>query len=163
MTSSVEPIRVSIVATPDTQLAPMSGLFEALNSFELLSSIDPTVPPKPFSVEIVAPDSTAVTGASGLQLGTHRICSDVRQTDIVIVPLMMVEGRDWAPGRYPGLVAWLRDMHSAGATLCSACTGVLLLAETGLLDGLQATIHWAFARTFSDNFPDVTLRTEEVL
>jgi transcriptional regulator GlxA family with amidase domain len=47
--------------------------------------------------------------------------------------------------------------------LASACTGVLLLAETGLLDGHQATIHWAFAPTFQRNFPEVRLRTREVL
>jgi AraC-like DNA-binding protein len=38
-----------------------------------------------------------------------------------------------------------------------------LLAETGLLKGREATIHWAFAPTFHRNFPDVRLRTEEVL
>jgi len=41
--------------------------------------------------------------------------------------------------------------------------GVLLLAETGLLKGREATIHWAFAPTFHSNFPDVRLRTEEAL
>lgn len=40
---------------------------------------------------------------------------------------------------------------------------MLLLAETGLLDGREVTIHWAFAPTFHRNFPRVRLRTEEVL
>jgi transcriptional regulator GlxA family with amidase domain len=88
---------------------------------------------------------------------------EVRHTDIAIVPLMMVEGPDWVPGRYPGIVDWLRKLHGQGAILCSACTGVLLLAETGLLDGREATIHWAFAPTFHRNFPDVHLRTQDVL
>jgi transcriptional regulator GlxA family with amidase domain len=47
--------------------------------------------------------------------------------------------------------------------LCSACSGVLLLAETGLLDGKEATIHWAYARTFRHNFPNVRLSLEKVL
>jgi transcriptional regulator GlxA family with amidase domain len=38
-----------------------------------------------------------------------------------------------------------------------------LLAETGLLNGQVATIHWAFAPTFHRNFPKVNLKTEEVL
>ena len=38
-----------------------------------------------------------------------------------------------------------------------------MLAETGLLNGREATIHWAFAPTFHRNFPDVRLRTEEAL
>jgi transcriptional regulator GlxA family with amidase domain len=37
------------------------------------------------------------------------------------------------------------------------------LAETGLLDGHEATIHWAFAPTFLRNYPNVGLRVEEVL
>ncbi len=40
---------------------------------------------------------------------------------------------------------------------------MLILAETGLLDGLDATIHWAYAQTFQRNFPKVNLRLEEVL
>lgn len=47
--------------------------------------------------------------------------------------------------------------------LDSACSGVLLLAETDLLDGREAMIHWAYARTFRYNFPNVRLRLEKVL
>lgn len=74
---------------------------------------------------------------------------------------MMVDGPDWARGRYPQVVDWLCRQHDQGALWASACTGVLLLAETGLLKGREATIHWAFAPTFHRNFPDVRLRTEE--
>ena len=52
-------------------------------------------------------------------------------------------------------------MHAAGAQLCSTCSGVLLLAETGLLDGKDATVHWMYAPTFRRNFPNVRLRLEE--
>ncbi len=61
------------------------------------------------------------------------------------------------------MIDWLCRQHDQGALLASACTGVLLLAETGLLKGREATIHWAFAPTFHRNFPDVRLRTEEAL
>jgi transcriptional regulator GlxA family with amidase domain len=89
--------------------------------------------------------------------------SEVDRTDIAIVPLMMFVEADWKTGRYPEIVDWLQRMYRAGAKLCSTCTGVLLLAETGLLAGRDATIHWAFAPTFRRNFPDVGLRFEEVL
>jgi transcriptional regulator GlxA family with amidase domain len=39
----------------------------------------------------------------------------------------------------------------------------LLLAETGLLDGKDATMHWAYASTFKQNFPQVRLQLEKVL
>ncbi len=154
---------VTLIATPDTQVAPLSGLYETLNSFSLLQSFEPDVPSGPFEVEIVAPGPASVRGASGLPLGAERSHEEIERTDIVIIPLMMVKGPDWVCGRYPGLVEWLRHQHQRGAILASACTGVLLLAETGLLDGREATIHWAFAPTFRRNFPAVRLRTEEVL
>jgi transcriptional regulator GlxA family with amidase domain len=54
-------------------------------------------------------------------------------------------------------------MHAQGSMLCSACSGVLFLVETGLLDGREARIHWAYAKTFRHNFPNVRLRLEKVL
>ncbi len=87
----------------------------------------------------------------------------IERTDVAIIPLMMVHGPHWKTGRYPRLVEWLRRQHDHGAVLASACTGALLLAETGLLDGREATIHWAFEDTFRRSFPRVRLRTEEVL
>ncbi|MGD8282364.1 MAG: helix-turn-helix domain-containing protein [Gemmatimonadota bacterium] len=158
-----EPIRVTLIATPDAQVAPLSGLYETLTAFRLLAAVEPEVPEAPFEVEIAAPAGDTVQGASGLTLTDLRSLDEIGHTDIAIVPLMMVEDSDWVPGRYPGVVTWLRDRHDAGALLASACTGVLLLAETGLLDGWDATIHWAFAPTFRRNFPDVRLRPREVL
>ena len=52
-------------------------------------------------------------------------------------------------GRYPQLVAWLQRMHERGAVLCSACSGIFLLAETGLFDGKDATVHFGYAREFA--------------
>ncbi len=159
-----EPLHVSLVAVPDAMVSPLSGLYEVLNSFQLLGTFDETVPEEsPFRVEIVASTNTPTRTASGLPIGTHRTIERLDHTDIVIVPSMLVEGGEWKPGRYPGLVSWLFDMHERGAMMCSACSGVLLLAETGLLDGREATIHWAYARTFRRNFPDVHLRLEKVL
>ncbi len=40
-------------------------------------------------------------------------------------------------GGIPALVEWLRRHASAGALLCSACSGIFLLAETGLFDGTR--------------------------
>jgi transcriptional regulator GlxA family with amidase domain len=163
MPSQSSPFRVSILATPEAQVTPLSGLFEVLSAFGLLAALEPDMPAKPFDVEIVAPREPPLRGASGLPITPHRSVSEVDETDIAIVPLMLFAGADWKTGRYPEVVDWLQRMYRGGATLCSTCTGVLLLAETGLLSGREATIHWAFAPTFIRNFPDVGLRLEEVL
>ncbi len=164
MTETGGRMHLSLVAIPDALMWPVSGLYEVLNSFELLGTFDDAVPSKaPFHVEIVAPTRAPTSSASGLPIAPHRMVDEVGRTDVVIVPSMFVEGGEWIPGRYPGVVDWLSAMHARGAQLCSACSGVLLLAETGLLDGREATIHWAYAPTFRRNFPHVRLRLEEVL
>jgi len=163
MTPSRPTVHVTLLATPDAQVSPLSGLYETLSAFELLAGFEPDVPSRPFEVEIVAPSREPGLGASGLPLGAHRAFTEVERTDVVIIPLMMVSGGDWVTGRYPGVAEWLQRMHGQGATLCSACTGVLLLAESGLLDRWEATIHWAFAPVFRRHFPRVCLRPEEVL
>ena len=88
----------------------------------------------------------------------------VAAADVVIVPSMAVDEEvDWVPGRYPAMVAWIRAMYERGATVCSACTGAMLAAETGLLDGHEATIHWVAEAYFRERHPDVVLRLDEVL
>ena len=49
----------------------------------------------------------------------------------------------------------LRSAHARGARLVSICSGVFLLAATGLLDGKRATTHWRYADKLSTQFPKV--------
>lgn len=158
------PLHVSLVAVPDALLWPVSGIYEALNSFPELRTVSDAVPETPpFDVDIVSPSRSLSHAASGLALTPHRTLREVASTDIVIVPAMFVEDGIWRPGRYPEVVAWLSSMHDRGARICSACSGALLLAETGLLDGRDATFHWALVQTFRRNFPGVRLRLDQVL
>jgi len=157
-------IRVSLVAVPDVAVSSLTGMYEVLNSFEMLATLENAIPSERiFAAEIVGPDPSLTMAASGLALNIHRRVEDVEGSDIVIVPAMLVKEGSWVQGRYPELIGWLRKMHARGALLCSACSGVLLLAETGLLDDRDATIHWSYEQTFRTNFPRVRLRLEEVL
>jgi len=47
--------------------------------------------------------------------------------------------------------------HERGAQLVGLCLGAFVLAETGLLNGRQATTHWAWAQQFAERFPAVRL------
>jgi transcriptional regulator GlxA family with amidase domain len=159
-----EPLRVSLLVFPDVTVGSVTGMFDTLSTFRLLGSLDDSVPREPpFAVELVAATAEPVPTASGIELPVHRSIADPGRSDIVIVPSLMVEQGIWIRGRYPDLVAWLRRAHGDGALVCSACSGVLLIAETGLLSGRDATIHPAYAPTFRSNFPDVRLRLEQVL
>jgi transcriptional regulator GlxA family with amidase domain len=54
-------------------------------------------------------------------------------------------------------------MHERGAVLCSACSGIFLLAETGLFDGRDATVHFGYAGRFAAAYPAVAIHPERVL
>jgi hypothetical protein len=64
MATSRQPLHVSLVATPDAQVSPLSGLFETLNSFGLLANFEPGIPTRPFDVEVVAAETDVARGAS---------------------------------------------------------------------------------------------------
>jgi len=164
MTHTRKSIHVSLVAIPDVMLSTLISLFDVLNGIELFSTLDEALPNEnPFHTEIVAQNHEDKRTASGLPISVHRLIEELDHTDIIIIPSMMVENGVWTKGRYPEIVKWLSDMHYKGAMLCSACSGVLLLAETGLLENREATVHWAYATTFRHNFPNVFLRLEKVL
>lgn len=154
------------MATPDAMVSPVSGLFETLTAVGPVAAAegDARSATAPFDVEIVGPCAGPIRGASGLPITAHRSVDEVSETDIVIVPSMEMHDKgDWIPGRYPGLVAWIRAMHAAGATICSACSGGMLIAETGLFDGHEATVHWLSEDAFRRRHPDVTLRIDQAL
>jgi transcriptional regulator GlxA family with amidase domain len=47
--------------------------------------------------------------------------------------------------------------------LCSACSGIFLIAETGLFDGKNATVHFGYAQSFAATYPDVVIQPDRVL
>lgn len=58
---------------------------------------------------------------------------------------------------------WLVGTHSAGAVICSVCSGAFILAATGLLQGRAATTHWGLASRFSLMHPEIIVRTEKIV
>lgn len=57
---------------------------------------------------------------------------------------------------------WLNTQHQNGAKICSVCTGAYLLAQSGLLDGRQATTHWKYLSDFKMRFPKVDLQKDRL-
>lgn len=164
MSSREDLIHINIVSIPDTLISTLCGLYDVLNSLVVICSYDNAVPEKsPFHVRIVGEKQGLSESASGVPIATHKSIKRIDHADIVIVPALLVANGEWVQGRYPELVKWLLKMYDQGAILCSTCTGALLLAETGLLDGKDATMHWAYHDTFRQNYPNVNLRLESVL
>ncbi|QRM34314.1 GlxA family transcriptional regulator [Microvirga sp. VF16] len=164
MPEMARPLHISLVAIPDAVISTLTGIYDVLGSFRMLGRLEPSIPESPpFTVEIVAIERGNVALASGVPVQAHRSVLEVAATDIIIVPSVLLGHDGWTPGRYPEIVDWARRMHTEGALLCSACSGIFLLAETGLFNGRAATVHWGYAEAFSKVFPDVPLSPERVL
>ena len=162
--TSSRPLHVSIVVLPESMMSPVSGIFEVLAALHHFARYDPAIPAEAkFRPELVAPRRDLPSIASELSLRAHRTTAEIERTDIVIVPSMLVIDDVWVRGRYPELVAWLARMHAQGAELCSACSGIFLLAETGIWKRREATVHWGYAAAFEQAHPDVELRLNEAL
>ncbi len=162
--STSRPLHVSLVAIPDAAISTLTGIFDVLSAFNWLGRIDPSIPEvPPFKVEIVGVEQGSVALASGVPVTAQQAVSAVTNTDIIIVPSVLLGPDGWKPGRYPELVNWANRAHAQGALLCSACSGVFLLAETGVFDGRDTTVHWGYAEPFAKTFPRVPLSPERVL
>jgi transcriptional regulator GlxA family with amidase domain len=157
-------LHVSLVALPDAVISTLSGIFDVMNAFAVMDvRMEGSRGRAPFRIEIVGETAGPLELASRLPIDVQRAIGEVETTDIVIVPSVLLRADGWALGRYPRLVEWLRAMHARGAVLCSACSGIFLLAETGLFDGRDATVHFGYARAFSATFPAVPIHPERVL
>jgi transcriptional regulator GlxA family with amidase domain len=164
MPSEPRPLHVSLVAVPEAAMSTLVGIYDVLNAFGLLAKTDPSVPDTPpFTVDIVGTAPGEVTLASGLPLRVGRGVRDIEATDIVLVPSVVLGPHGWEQGRYPELVDFAARMHRQGALLCSACSGIFLLAETGLFDGHRATVHWGYAQQFAKTYPRIRSEPERVL
>ncbi len=120
---------------------------------------------------LVSVSGEAVITAGGLHIEPDSGIADLEQADWVVVPGYGLEGTDdlstllayldSTEARAAG--AWLRRMRRGGSTLAAGCTATFLLAESGLLDGLQATTSWWAAEAFRERYPAVDLQAHLML
>jgi transcriptional regulator GlxA family with amidase domain len=145
-------LHISLLAVPDAAVSTLTGLYDVLRA------AGPA-----FDVQIVGETVGALPLASGVPIEVQRPIDAIDACDIVIASSMWLRAPGWQKGRYPAAVAWLQRMHERGAMLCSACSGVFLLAETGLFDGMDATVHFDYADWFAAAHPSVRIHPERVL
>lgn len=162
--SGSEPFHVSLVAIPEATVSTLSGIFDVMNAFTMMSRLgEGSLGASPFRVDIVGQRTGPLELASHVPVTVQRSIASLDTTDIIIVPSIVLGPEGWQKGRHPELVDWFRAMHRRGALLCSACSGVFLLAETGLFDGVDATVHFSYAQEFAAAYPQVRIHPERVL
>lgn len=87
--------------------------------------------------------ATRGPGAGGLKIVPQDGLSNIKKADLLWVP-----GGDPSALKIqmanPKYMGFLRDIAADATYVTSVCEGALLLAEAGLLNGFEATTHWAF-------------------
>ncbi|NZA26489.1 helix-turn-helix domain-containing protein [Luteimonas sp. SJ-92] len=160
-----EPVRVAILALPETTPMAVYGLYEVFSAvgwmWERLTG-EP-VAARRMRPQIVAMSPAPIASAVGTPIQPQAVIAQVPACDIVIatdveLPLAPGAADRWAPA-----AGWIRSQLEAGAIVCSTCSGSLFLAEAGLLDGRDAASHWSAADLFRDRYPQVRLRPERIL
>lgn len=119
---------------------------------------EPTQPR--FRVRVASIDGRSVNSACAVGLTPACSIGNIDRADIIIVQAPGWDVLDQIARTSP-LIPWLRQWHARGAYIAGVCTGVAFLAEGGLLDGRQATTHWAVADVFRRKYPGVLWRPEQ--
>lgn len=103
-----------------------------------------------------------VAAANGVILPTR---TPARRYDVVIVPPLWAPRHELEPRmqRLHAERALLRRLKGRTRVLASACTGAVLLADAGLLDGHRATTCWWLGDWFAERFPAVQLVLDRVV
>ncbi len=108
-----------------------------------------------FDVVLASSDGKPVKCANNIQVTPHCSIEEVHETDLII--LASATYIEKILQKSPGLISWIRRHYDQGAHVASICTGAFLLAETGLLAGKSATLHWGFVDEFRRRYPEVRL------
>lgn len=143
--------RIQYLLFPGFQLLDASGpiaAFEIASRFRLgaytqrLASIDPGRTPS----------------SAGVALETER------PRAASAVDTLIVVGGDGTRTAYrdPKLMAYLRRAALRVPRISSVCSGALLLAHAGLLDGRRATTHWSRARELAQRYPRVRVEDDSI-
>ena len=156
---------IALLAAPETSASVLYGLYDVLVSVGAvyLDMITGSPGQELLNVQIVSADGKPFGCVANVPVAPHASIDEVDRTDAVIVCDMYAAIYDDPTGRYPAEVDWLRRLHAGGALISSVCSGSLLLAEAGLLDGHKATAHWAYRDMFKRYYPKVNFKSESVL
>jgi transcriptional regulator GlxA family with amidase domain len=134
-----------------TAVGPMEVFRHAGALFNFLTG----TPQQPrFHVTTASVDGRTVRCDGPISIRPDAALSDVRNTDLIFIPTTGVSVEDAAERSAP-VLPWLKRWQKRGAAIASVCSGVGLIAETGLLDGKRATTHWALAEKFRQMYPRV--------
>jgi transcriptional regulator GlxA family with amidase domain len=160
-----QPVTVALLGVADSSAATLYGFYDALLStrrdWSMLHGTEPSQ--SPFLPLVVSRDGQPFQAANGVWITPSASLAECTQPNVVCVTDLAVPPSLPIGDRYQPEVAWLRACHDRGALLASACSGAVMLARTGLLDGLDATSHWAYCDALRRTHPTTRWHPERGL
>jgi transcriptional regulator GlxA family with amidase domain len=114
--------------------------------------------PSPFNVFLIAETASPVAATGGMKVIPDYDLDSCPDVDILVVPGGWGTRQELNNER---LLKWIADRSRQVETLTSVCTGALLLARAGLLDGKRATTHWRSLDWMQELFPKVIVEKRQ--
>lgn len=151
-------MKVAVLALDGMFDTGLSAVLDTLTTANELAVMQGQV--APFEVQVVSPRAR-VTSAQGLRIPVQR-AAEMGQPDWLVVPALgykMPEPLLQALQRpdVRDAVALLQQKAAQGTHIAAACIGTFVLAESGLLDGHEATTTWWLSPLFRQRYPAVRL------
>ena len=153
---------VTVLAMQNTMAAtvtsPMDVFYQAgvMGNFFNGKAVTPY-----FDVSLVTVTGKPFRCLNGVRLVPDGSIHDVRKTDLIVVSSIL--DIDKVLKGQGEVIDGLKAMHRQGSHIATICSGVFVLAETGLLDGKTATTHWGFAEQFKKRYPQIELKLERLI
>jgi transcriptional regulator GlxA family with amidase domain len=157
--------RVAILASPEATASVVYGMYDLFRSAgrDWGVIVHGQAGPERIDPRLVARSSAPMSLANGVQVTPHGSIGDDEQFAVVCVPELAIAPDQPITGHYLPELAWLRRQHEGGAIIATACSGAVLAAEAGLLDGCEATTHWAYCDALRTRYPNVKVLPERAL
>jgi transcriptional regulator GlxA family with amidase domain len=147
-TIGAAPFRLAIILVPGFALMSFASVVEPARGANRLSGR------KLYEWQLFAPNQGNVESNSGIEVAARAIADlDATAFDMVII----CAATHAETKRFPSLESAARRLHRGGLAVASVSTGSFLLARAGLLTGRRCTVHWDYADSFREAFPDVDL------
>lgn len=156
---SPAPRRVMMLVYDAAQVLDIAGPVQILSA-----AIDPLTGAPAYEIELVAEEHGPVATTSGIVLRVNRSMEDVAPSELATFDTFMVTGGHGSRTAMENerLLAFVRRASRASRRTVSICTGSVILAAAGLLDGRRATTHWAYAPTMRQRFPKIVVEEDAI-
>lgn len=160
-----KPITIAILVSPDTSGSGIYGLYDLFLStnrdWQYLTTGRPGR--EVFKPLLVSRDGNPLKVMNGVEVTPHTSFAECPKVEIVCIPEVTTPPGVSLTERFPEEIKWLKGKYGEGVILAAACSGAMLFAEAGILDGYEATTHWAWCDDMRRRFPRISVQEQRAL